>query len=101
MKKQLLSLSIILFAVFIIPFIASADSVTATLTNITEWIRNVSLAVAALMYIIAGFMWMSDAGNAERSKLAKSIIASTTIGLIVILMANGLMSIVQSLVVVK
>jgi hypothetical protein len=99
MKKQLLSLSIILFAFFIIPFIASADSVTATLTNITGWIVTVSLVVASLMYVVGGFLWMSDAGNAERSKLAKSIIVSTTIGLVVILMANGLMSIVQSLVV--
>ncbi|MFA5714598.1 MAG: hypothetical protein WC998_02535 [Candidatus Paceibacterota bacterium] len=99
MKKQLLSLSIILFAVFLIPLIVSADSVTATLTNITGWIVTVSLVVASLMYVVAGFMWMSDAGNAERAKLAKSIIVSTTIGLVVILMANGLMSIVQSLVV--
>lgn len=40
---------------------------------------------------------MSDAGNAERAKTAKSIIVSTTIGLVIIL-AAGLTSIIRGFV---
>jgi hypothetical protein len=98
MKKQLLGLSIVLVAVFLIPFMVSADQVTDTIKNITGWMVTVSLVVASLMYVIGGFLWMSDAGNLERSKTAKNIIVSTTIGLMVILIANALISIVQGLV---
>jgi hypothetical protein len=98
MKKQYLIASIVLVAMIAVPFLASADAVTETITNITEWIITVSLSLAALMYIVGGFLWMSDAGNIERVKIAKNIIMSTTIGLIVILMAGGIKSIVETLV---
>jgi hypothetical protein len=47
------------------------------------------------MYTIGGFLWMSDAGNAERVKMAKNIIVSTTIGLIIVLLAAGLASVIE------
>ena len=100
MKKQYIFLSLILVGIVVAPMFVSADndSVTKTIEAITDWIVSISLALAALMYIVGGFLWMSDAGNAERSKTAKSIIVSTTIGLVVILMAKGLISIVSTLV---
>ena len=88
-------LSLLLFAV---PFISSADAVTDTISNITTWIVTVSTGLAILMYTVGGFLWMSDAGNAEKSKMAKSIITSTTIGLVIILLAAGLTSIIRSFV---
>ena len=88
-------LSLLLFAV---PFISSADAVTDTISNITTWIVTVSTGLAILMYTVGGFLWMSDAGNAEKSKMAKSIITSTTIGLVIILLAAGLTSIIRGFV---
>ncbi|MFZ2390241.1 MAG: hypothetical protein WAW15_00220 [Minisyncoccales bacterium] len=98
MKKQYLIASIVLMGIILVPFLASADSVTDTIENITDWIVSISLGLATLMYIVGGFLWMSDAGNTERVKTAKSIIMSTTIGLVVILMAKGMISIVSGLV---
>jgi len=98
MKKQYLIIPIVLAGVMLVPFLASADAVTSTIENITDWIVAISLGLATLMYIVGGFLWMSDAGNAERVKIAKSIIVSTTIGLVVILMAKGMISIVQGFV---
>jgi len=101
MKKQYVLLSLILIVgIMVVPILASADNddVTKTIENITGWIVSISLGLAALMYVIAGFLWMSDAGNTERAKTAKNIIVSTTIGLVVILMAKGLISIVSSLI---
>ncbi|MFA5730168.1 MAG: hypothetical protein WC938_03045 [Candidatus Paceibacterota bacterium] len=82
----------------LVPYLASADAVTDTIENITDWIVSISIGLATLMYIVGGFLWMSDAGNVERVKIAKSIIMSTTIGLVVILMAKGMISIVSGLV---
>ena len=98
MKKQYIILPVVLAGIILVPFLASADAVTDTITNITDWIVTISLGVATLMYIVGGFLWMADAGNAERVKTAKSIIWSTTIGLVVILMAKGMISIVKGFV---
>ena len=99
MNKIKYKISFLLIAVLLIPIIASADAVTDTIKNITNWVVTISTGVAILMYTIGGFLWMSDAGNAERSKMAKSIIVSTTIGLIIILLATGLTSIIRGFVV--
>ena len=98
MKKQYLIASIVLVAMIVVPFLASADAVTETIESITNWVVSISIGLATLMYIVGGFLWMSDAGNTERVKTAKSIIVSTTIGLVVILMAKGMISIVSGLV---
>jgi heme/copper-type cytochrome/quinol oxidase subunit 4 len=92
-------LSFLLVVILLVPIITSADAVTDTIKNITNWVVTVSTGVAILMYTIGGFLWMSDAGNAERSKMAKNIIVSTTIGLIIILLAAGLTSIIRGFVV--
>jgi type IV secretory pathway VirB2 component (pilin) len=99
-------LSFLLVAVLLIPVIVLADEeadtvdkVQTTIKNITRWVTTISTGVAILMYTIGGFLWMSDAGNAERAKMAKSIIVSTTIGLVIILLAAGLTSIIRGFVV--
>ncbi len=99
MKKQFLINLIVLMGIVLVPIFASADAVTDTISNITDYIIIISSGLAILMYVVAGFLWMSDAGNIERVKIAKSIIGSTTIGLVVILMAVALVSIVKDLVV--
>jgi hypothetical protein len=101
MKKQYLIIPIVLAGIIFVPFLASADAVTDMIANITNWIVTISIGLATLMYIVGGFLWMSDAGNTERVKTAKSIIMSTTIGLIVILMAQGIISIVSGFVTPK
>jgi hypothetical protein len=100
MKKQDILTFLILAGIIVVPMLVSADgdSVTGTIENITGWVITVSLVLATMMYVVGGFLWMSDAGNLERVKTAKNIIVSTTIGLVVILMANGLISIVKTLI---
>jgi len=98
MNKIKYKISFLLIAVLLIPIIASADAVTDTIKNITNWVVTISTGAAILMYTIGGFLWMSDAGSAERVKMAKSIIVSTTIGLVIILLAAGLTSIIRGFV---
>lgn len=94
-KNKILSLLIV---ISLVPVIVSADAVTDTIANITTWIITVSTGLAILMYTIGGFLWMSDGGNSERAKMAKNIIVSTTLGLVIILLAAGITSIVSGLV---
>ncbi|MFA5086345.1 MAG: hypothetical protein WC468_01970 [Candidatus Paceibacterota bacterium] len=107
MKKQSLLVSCLLVAVLVAPFVAMAadidvedNAVTKTIDNITEWIVRISLVVAILMYVLAGYFWVIDNGNLESVKMAKNMILSATIGLAIILIARSLVSIVKTLVVV-
>ena len=106
MKKQAIILSCLLMVVLLLPVLVLAettidDAVAKTIDNITGWIVKISLVVAILMYVIGGYFWVIDNGNMESVKMAKSIIVSATIGLAIILIANSLVSIVKTLVVVK
>jgi hypothetical protein len=98
-KTKYKKISFLLIVVLLIPVIVLADEesnkVETTIENITDWIYAISTGVAVLMYTIGGFLWMSDAGSAERVKMAKNIIVSTTIGLIIVLLAAGLASVIE------
>ncbi|MFA5228297.1 MAG: hypothetical protein WC446_00815 [Candidatus Paceibacterota bacterium] len=98
MKNIKNKISFLLIVAMLIPVVASADAVTSTISNVTTWVVTVSTGLAILMYTAGGFLWMSDAGNAERVKMAKSIIVSTTLGLVIILLAAGLTSIIRGFV---
>lgn len=105
MKINKKIVSLLLIVVLLVPFVvtiaADADKeadIAGTIKSITTWMVNIAVAVAILMYIVAGFFWMSDAGNAERAKMAKSIVVSTTIGLIIVLMAAGLANVIKGFI---
>ncbi|PIZ54744.1 hypothetical protein COY25_01835 [Candidatus Uhrbacteria bacterium CG_4_10_14_0_2_um_filter_41_7] len=51
-----------------------------------------------ILFIYAGVLWMTDAGNAQNVGKAKSILASTIIGLIIILLAYGVSQYVFSVI---
>jgi len=98
MNKKLSNVCLALALILCIPVIVSADQISDTITNITNWIMTIAISVAAMMYVIGGFMWLADTGDTKRVTSAKNIIVSTTFGLIVILIAKGIVSIVQGFV---
>lgn len=51
-------------------------------------------AASVIMIIIGGFMYVTSAGNADRSKKAKNIILYAIIGLIVALFATAIVNFV-------
>jgi hypothetical protein len=76
----------------------TADDLETTIINIVTYLTEISIGVALLMYIVAGFLYMSAAGDTTKIGMAKSIITFTTIGLIIILLGEAIVSIVYSLV---
>jgi len=61
-----------------------------------KFVFYIALAIAPLMIIIAGFFWITSAGDPARVKTAQTIILYTSIGLAVILLARGLIAIIKS-----
>ena len=107
MNKRLVSL-IALVSVLAVPVITLAATTSSAVTdnviidtikNITDFIVQITLALAVLAYVAAGLFHMTATGNATKINTARDIALYTTIGLVIILMARAFISIVESLVV--
>lgn len=57
-----------------------------------------SLGIAPLMVLIGAFYLMTAGGNPARVKTAQSIFIWTAVGLLIILMAKGVSSIIQAFI---
>jgi len=106
-KKELL-VSLVLFVVltFLLPQISRGvdfpnplqyDTFQELVTAIIKFIFNLSLWVAPIMFIVAGFYYITAAGNPEKVKTAKNILIYTAIGLIIVISARALVELFQSL----
>ncbi|MBU3942635.1 pilin [Patescibacteria group bacterium] len=107
MKKRILSL--IILTVISAPLTVGAitienplgpdtDDFPKLIGKIISFTRNIALAVAPIMIIIAGYFFVTAMGQPEKITTAKKIILWTLIGLIVILSAEVIASSFQSAV---
>lgn len=107
-------LKIIFFSLVITALIVPAVSVAVEITNplqydtfkelieaIANFLFNVALGVAPIMIIIAGFYFITAAGDTAKITTAKNIILYTLIGLLVILLSKGLIALLKSALQVK
>ncbi len=94
----LLFLTIVPHSVFADASINGEANITQTILNITNFIITISVGFAIMMYVIGGFLYMTAAGDTKKIESGKNIILYTTIGLVIILLAKGIASVVLSLV---
>ncbi len=76
----------------------SVEGIVGTIGNFIFWL---ALALAPLLYIIGGVMLITAGGDPTKAAKAKSLFLYTTIGLVVILFARGLVALLQSVLGVK
>ena len=57
--------------------------------------------VATVMFVIAGFLFVTSAGDPNRVATAKKMMLYTAIGLAIVLLASGLIKVLQSVLGVK
>ena len=105
-KKIFFILSIGIFGLVLLLFVvntAEAGGITVRLENplvaetfgelienLIIFIFNISLAIAPLMIIIAGILFVTAAGSPEQIGTAKKLILYTLIGFLIILLSRGL-----------
>ena len=83
-----------------IPNPISYDSFEALIDAVLGWFINITLVVAPLAIVYGGFLHITSAGDPQKSKQGKMVIFYAAIGLIVVLLATSLISIIKDLVVV-
>lgn len=98
MNNKTKGLGLLAVATVLPSTIVLADAVTSTISNIVTWISTVGGALAVLAIVIAGVMMVASQDNSDNVKNARDIIKWAMIGLVIILMANALANIVNSLV---
>lgn len=92
---------LLLISVFLIPLPVKgikienplkAKTFNELINNIINFIFTLALAIAPVMIIIAGLLFVTSAGSPGQIETAKKIILYTLIGFVIILMAKGLIN---------
>lgn len=78
-----------------------AGSINELINAITNFIFWMGIVIAPIILIIAGFMYVTSAGDPNRVGTAKKMILYAVIGLAVILLAKGLVAVLKSIIGVR
>jgi chromate transport protein ChrA len=105
MKKEIKL--VILGAIIFLPILVFAsvtienpigyNSVGELIHGVVGFIRNVALMVAPIIFIIAGLMYYFSGGNPEQAKKATNLIKYAIIGIVIILIANGITAVIKDI----
>jgi hypothetical protein len=74
----------------------SCQDLGCIFTQIISKIAQLAIPIVVIMVLIGGFQIMTAGGNEEKVKEGKSTIKWAVIGYIIILLANGLVLIIKS-----
>ncbi len=80
-----------------IPNPLRANDFNELVEGIINFIFNIALAVAPIMIIVAGFVFVTSGGDQRNIQRAKDIMIYTVAGLFVILISKGLITMIRSL----
>jgi len=108
-KKLLLCILTILF---VGEFVFAANEGVAGLTNpipdlttisglidkIVDWLLNIGLMLAPLMFVIGGIMFITANGEPAKIKNGQNLMIYTAIGLLVILLAKSLVEVLKGFI---
>lgn len=82
-----------------IAFVSAADdSITDIIYNIVDWLIGVGAAISVLMFVWGGFTFTTAGGDEKKVSQGREILKWAIIGLIVIMSAYMIESIVQGFV---
>ncbi len=71
------------------------DTFSELVTAIIKFVRNIALVAAPIVFIFAGLKYYFAAGNPEQVKSATDLIKWAVIGLVIILIAEGISMVIR------
>jgi len=78
--------------------VTSAQGLLNLIDGIGDWAFAAVLVVSALFLIYAGFLWATAGGNPEGATKARTMLTNALIGVVVALLARGLVQVVKSVI---
>ncbi len=80
-----------------IPNPLCAENIQELIGAISGFIWRLALAIAPIMFIIAGLLFITSGGDPGRVRTAKNLFLYTVIGLAIVLLASGLYEVIKSI----
>ena len=74
-----------------------ADSFAGLVNNIAQWIFNIALSVATVMFLIGGFQFLISGGNENKVAQAKKTMLWSAVGLAICLIGSGFTALIKQL----
>lgn len=75
----------------------ATESFEELANTIINFIIIIGVALAPILFIVAGLMFITAAGNPSKIEKAKKMILYTVIGLVFLLLAKGLVAVIKSI----
>ncbi|MGB2762554.1 MAG: hypothetical protein WBC21_03380 [Minisyncoccales bacterium] len=104
MRKSLfiLSAGFILFTPLIIQGVEIENpldcaTIDCIIISIVSFIFYIALAIAPIMFIIAGLAFVTAAGDPVKIQKAKDIVLWTVIGLVIVLLSYGIINVIKEI----
>lgn len=79
-----------------IPNPLGANTITELIDNIATWLLGIGLTISTIIIIWAAIVFMTSGGNSERVTTARKTLWYAIIGIVVLLLAKGVTSIIQN-----
>ncbi len=99
MKKKIIIIALFLSA---LPFLAlgqeieSAADVIQIIVNITNFIWSVFMIITVIAFLVAGFFYITAAGDPNKVARANKMVLYSIIGVVVALLSGGMVALIQS-----
>lgn len=77
--------------------VTSIDDVIKIINTLVNWLFAIILAIAVIMLLWAAFLWMTSAGDEEKTGKARKTLIYALVGVAVAVVAKGLVKIVEAL----
>jgi len=102
LRKAVLSLFLVSFLMPVLveaitfPNPLNATTFEEIVNNIINFIFYVAIVIFPIMVIVASFFFLSSGGDPTKVKTAKNILLYSVIGLMIVLLAKGIISVLES-----
>ena len=74
-----------------------AGSLEDLIDNIIDFIFKIAIVLAPLLVIVAGFLFITSAGDVKKVTQAKNILIYTAVGLFIVLLSKGILAIIKQI----
>lgn len=76
----------------------AGTNVNSLIQTVIQWMLTIAFGIAVLFLIIGGFWYVTSAGNEETAEKGKNTVVNALIGIIIIVLAYVIVSVVANLV---
>ena len=78
--------------------VTTIEGLIGVIDTAATWLMGILLAIGVIMLLLAGFTWMTAAGDEEKTGKARKMLIWGLVGIAIGLVAKGLISLVAQLV---